>query len=373
MKSNQIKKLYIEPTSRCNFNCRMCPRNVWIDEQIGDMDMDLFHTLMSQAKELKGLETVFFGGVAEPMSHEHIIEMVKIAKGLGVKVELISNGSFLDKNIIEALLKAGLDMLWVSIDTAHNESSDENNNVDGFKNAKVNLRAFNTARSKINPDAEFGIAFVAMKNNIHELPEIISLGQMMGASEVKISNIIPYEKDMQNEMLYKKSFSMNGFNEDYKRSRRTIIDMPVMDFDLIETEVLQKILNSSHTVKMGEGMIVRKSGYCRFVEENNVFVKWDGEVCPCMALLHNSKAFLNNVEREIRFCSFGNIKENHLNKIWRSREYSSFRKRVKEFSFSPCTVCGACSSMDKNEEDCFGNPFPTCGGCMWSEGFAQCP
>src|SRR5665647_1772207 len=156
-------------------NCKMCPRNVWIDEENGDMDMDLFHTLMRQAKELEGLKSVFFGGVAEPMSHEHIIEMVKTAKELGVKVELISNGSFLDKNIIGDLLEAGLDMLWVSIDTVHNESCDENINVDGYEKAKANLRAFNICRREINPDAEFGIALVAMKSNIHELPEIITV------------------------------------------------------------------------------------------------------------------------------------------------------------------------------------------------------
>jgi len=368
-----IKKLYIEATSRCNFNCKMCPRNAWIDEKIGDMDMDLFQMLMNQAKDINGLETIFFGGVAEPMAHENIVEMVKIAKGLGVSVELISNGSFLNKSIIENLLHAGLDMLWFSIDANHDDNYEENDQNDGFEKAKSNLMAFSLSRRKINPKAEFGISFVAMKSNIKDLPEIINLGQIMGAREIKISNVIPHEKEMQDEMLYKKSFSMMSFNDAFKNSKRTIIDMPVMDFDLIEPEVLQHILLPVNTVKLGENMIVRKSGYCKFVDSDNVFVKWDGEVCPCIALLHNNKTYLNNVERETRFCSFGNIKKENLLSIWGSDEYTDFRKRVKEFSFSPCTICGACSYLETNEEDCFGNAFPTCGGCMWAEGFAQCP
>jgi len=28
---------------------------------------------------------------------------------------------------------------------------------------------------------------------------------------------------------------------------------------------------------------------------------------------------------------------------------------------------------DMNEEDCFANPFPTCGGCLWAMGVIQCP
>ncbi len=26
-----------------------------------------------------------------------------------------------------------------------------------------------------------------------------------------------------------------------------------------------------------------------------------------------------------------------------------------------------------NEEDCFGNTFPTCGGCLWAQGVIRCP
>jgi dihydroorotate dehydrogenase subfamily 1 len=38
-----------------------------------------------------------------------------------------------------------------------------------------------------------------------------------------------------------------------------------------------------------------------------------------------------------------------------------------------CTSCGACELMNNNEEDCFGNKFPTCGGCLWAQGVIQCP
>ena len=32
-----LKKLYIEPTARCNLRCKMCFRNSWKNEIIGDM------------------------------------------------------------------------------------------------------------------------------------------------------------------------------------------------------------------------------------------------------------------------------------------------------------------------------------------------
>ena len=35
--------------------------------------------------------------------------------------------------------------------------------------------------------------------------------------------------------------------------------------------------------------------------------------------------------------------------------------------------CGWYDFSLANEEDCFGNAFPTCGGCLWSQGVIRCP
>lgn len=351
----------------------MCPRNSWIKEGIGDMDFLSYESLLQQVKEIDSLETVFFGGVAEPISHPDIIKMVEMAKGLGVRVELISNGSLLNVEIIEKLLYAGLSMLWISIDKAHNDSVDKIIEDDGYELAKANLLAFNLARRKINPNAELGIAFVAMKSNIEELPQIIRLGEVMGAREIKISNIIPYVKEMQEEMLYSKSLSIIGSKEGRLQNRRPMISMPIMDFEHLPKEVISSVMGSGRNIKLGENMLVRKSSYCRFIQDDSVFVRWDGEVCPCIGLLHSSKAYLNDMERHIKYCSFGNINNASLKRIWEGEEYTKFRTKVRDFSFSPCSTCGPCSFAENNEEDCFGNLFPTCGACLWSEGFAQCP
>jgi hypothetical protein len=29
--------------------------------------------------------------------------------------------------------------------------------------------------------------------------------------------------------------------------------------------------------------------------------------------------------------------------------------------------------LESNEEDCYGNTFPVCGGCLWAQGVIQCP
>jgi MoaA/NifB/PqqE/SkfB family radical SAM enzyme len=59
--------------------------------------------------------------------------------------------------------------------------------------------------------------------------------------------------------------------------------------------------------------------------------------------------------------------------IWNNPEYVALRERLQEFDFSPCTFCNSCEMAESNKEDCFGNIQPACGGCLWAQGFIQCP
>lgn len=92
---DKLKRLYVEPTSRCNLRCAMCFRNSWIGESTGDMDEGTFQAVLESMPD--SVETVFFGGMGEPLAHPRIVEMVRQASANGVKTELLSNGSLLDE------------------------------------------------------------------------------------------------------------------------------------------------------------------------------------------------------------------------------------------------------------------------------------
>ena len=49
-----------------------------------------------------------------------------------------------------------------------------------------------------------------------------------------------------------------------------------------------------------------------------MFVKSNGDVCPCMQLLHSSYTYLFEERRKVVSCSFGNVSENLLGDIWMS-------------------------------------------------------
>lgn len=77
--------------------------------------------------------------------------------------------------------------------------------------------------------------------------------------------------------------------------------------------------------------------------------------------------------KDITHYTFGNIEATPLDELWETPQFAAFRARLREFPFSPCTTCGGCERFPRNFEDCVGNTFPICGGCLWAQGFVQCP
>ena len=35
--------------------------------------------------------------------------------------------------------------------------------------------------------------------------------------------------------------------------------------------------------------------------------------------------------------------------------------------------CDGCELLEENETDCIGSAAPSCGGCLWGQGFTVCP
>ena len=379
--SEILKKLYIEPTSHCNLHCKMCFRETWVGESFMDMDMDVFHKAMDTMPP--EVETVFFGGMGEPMFHPQFFEMMQTAKSKGKRVELLTNGTLLTEKNCRLLLENQLDRLWVSVDSLTEKADEHKGHT---PSVSKNIETFNKMRSLFAPvnradstsastlmSCRLGIAFVIMKSNIADLKYLPDYVRMNWVNDVNISNLIPTDPNAQKEILYDRVLGADMHCESFDESRASI-SLPYMDWnDPVACEVTSALLGSYADISIGQQLLRRKNRWCKFVEEGNCFVRCDGDVSPCMALLHSAKSQLYNDDRMNWHHSFGNIRDAGLDEIWRSKEYAAFRERVRGFEFSPCIRCGGCDNRLANKEDCFGNNTPTCGGCLWSEGIITCP
>lgn len=364
---SRLRKVYIEPTNACNLTCRTCMRNIW-EMPTGMMSGATFAQILSGLRDFPRPLTVFFGGFGEPLSHPAIVEMVQQVKKLGASAELITNGTLLTEARARALIAAGLDVLWVSLDGATPESYADVRLGAVLPDVIHNIERFRDLRHPVHrPTPQIGIAFVAMKHNIDDLPEMLQLAKRLRASRFMITNVLPYTDEMRDEVLYKRLLNNGHY---MSAPHFPTLHLPRMDTGTIHD--VSALYDDWHVAFTGQ-QPVTATDRCPFIESGAVAVGWDGRVSPCLPLLYDHSGALNGIERSSRHYAAGNVNETALHTLWNSPEYVAFRQKVQEFDFSPCAICVGCNLSEKNEEDCYGSTFPTCGGCLWAQGIIQCP
>lgn len=343
-----VKKVYLEVTTQCNFSCVTCIRNSW-NEDLGQMEWGTFEKFLDSLRGLPYLETVHFGGFGEPFSHPRILDMLKAVKGRGLRVEIITNGSLLTDGLIKELISLGLDRIYVSLDGPDEEEYNEIRQGADFNSVLGNVQSLNRIKNELGvKKPELGIEFVAMKSNFHKLPKLVRMAWEMNVRKVIVTNLLPYHESLKDEIVYDIDDTGNIF----------------------DTELLLMKLQAQMPF-----MKLRTERYCKFIEDKSFSVNFMGNVSPCYALMHSYRCFIYGREKEMIPCYLGNIKDKTLKDIWAESGYISFSHAVKNFKFPSCTDCKyleGCTMADSNEMDCWGNS-PSCAECLWSRSIVACP
>jgi MoaA/NifB/PqqE/SkfB family radical SAM enzyme len=365
-----LTRIYIEPTNRCNLDCVTCIRNEW-QSDLGQMAAETFDSIFAGVQDVSPPPTFFFGGLGEPLAHPRTIEMIARAKALGARVEMITNGTLLNARRTREIIDAGLDMLWVSLDGASPESYADVRLGAALPEVLENLEGFRRARHPGHrPTPEIGIAFVAMKRNIADLPEVIAIGRRHGATRFMVTNVLPYTEELRQEMLYERTLSDITY---LPSAWLPTLNLPKMEINELTSEPFLKALTSNCNVTFAGNNLGGANDVCSFVESGSLTIGWQGDVSPCPPLQHTHSSYLHQYQRLSRRHIVGNVRERPLLDIWLDPAYVEYRERLHSFAFSPCTACGGCDLLESNEEDCMGNEFPACGSCLWAQGVIQCP
>ncbi len=366
----QLIKVYIEPTAACNLDCITCFRNAW-DEPMGRMSGETFDRVLEGVAAFTPIPTVYFGGIGEPLLHPHTIEWVARAKALGARVELITNGTLLTEQKSRQLIEAGLNVLWVSIDGASPESYADVRLGAELPNVIANLSRFRKLRKGSHfPTPEIGVAFVAMRRNIADLPNVLKLAKRLGAKHFSVSNVLPISDDLLGERLYANTIR----DLTYIASPNVPhLNLPKMDFNESTRAALFEAFNSGYNVSFAGNNWGGANDVCNFIEGGTMSIAWTGDVSPCWPLMHTHRSYLHGKLRVSQRHIIGTVTERSLKDLWLDPAYVAYRERVQSFAFAPCTFCGGCDLSEANQADCLGNVFPACGGCLWAQGVIQCP
>ncbi len=169
-----VNDVSIEVSNTCFFKCKMC--TFWQNTKNNNIDISYYKSFFQDLTKFNGRNTTvsFTGG--EPLLYPHVYELLSIAKKLGFRTNILTNGWLLDKNNIKKICDASPDLISLSLDGSTATLHDEIRGVKGsykkiLESCKLIKEEFNKQRKSV----QVRITTVVSKLNIHNIENIVEL------------------------------------------------------------------------------------------------------------------------------------------------------------------------------------------------------
>jgi putative metalloenzyme radical SAM/SPASM domain maturase len=424
---NYPSRLFVETTTRCNMKCHMCVKqSMGNGVKEGDISRETFEAILPA---LPQAEALILNGIGEPLLHPDFEAFIRIGKEsmpAGSWVGFQSNGLLLDEARALSLVQAGLDRICLSLDAICPDTFRKIREGGEVKDLEFAFTALNKARMR-HPESrlQIGVEFVIMRENIHQLPDVLRWVSKLGVSFAIVSHLLPYDKEhvaqiaydyntreaIEHYLSWKKKGEEQGiditnfFHVYHCKFIRTPEEQRMVDFvlqmiaearerdiflhwdnltkrDVAMAEDLAETFEQAKAVAKETGLDLRLPGSspknertCDFIDNGGVFVSWDGDVHPCYFLWHTFQCHFAGRRKYVNRNVFGNLDETGILEIWNDPKYRAFREEVLKHEYPFCSNCNLlpCEYIycEEFEQDCYTNIVP-CGDCFWCMGLFQC-
>lgn len=133
-------RIWIEPTNRCNLACTMCPNKDFKKDELGDLDVGLFQSIIDQCKYY--VHDINLHHRGEPLLHPKLEDMIYYANNNGVKVKLHTNATLLTEKRSHQLIESGLRLISFSFDGYSARDYEEIRRGAKFERTLANIHRF---------------------------------------------------------------------------------------------------------------------------------------------------------------------------------------------------------------------------------------
>ena len=174
-------------TYRCNLRCRFCYASCSCRRESDSQEMttaEVERVLRIIRHDAQVPSTSFTGG--EPLLRADIFQLVACAKEAGLRVNLITNGTLIDRPAAQRLRRAGLDSAQVSLEGVTAGTHDALTQVPG---------SFADTLAAVGHLREAGLAVhtntTANRRNLSELLQLPRLVKELGLDRFSVNLVIP--------------------------------------------------------------------------------------------------------------------------------------------------------------------------------------
>lgn len=172
--------LAIESTAKCTLFCPMCPReNIYFPPK--DMELAVFKKIIDEGKDY--LEFAVPYGVGEPLLNPEIYDMLAYCRSVGVPAGISTNATTLTEDASRRLIASGLDYIIFAFDGATRETYEKYRKGGDFAKVRNNIRGFLKVKKEMESRIFCIVQMVRLKDNQHEIPDVIRIGNSFTRSE----------------------------------------------------------------------------------------------------------------------------------------------------------------------------------------------
>lgn len=165
----------IAVTYRCQLKCDHCGSGRYNKDKQQELTTDEVKAAMRDLAEIGSRSIAFFGG--EPLLREDLYDLIRYARELGLGTSMDTNAVAMTPECAGKLARAGLNMLYISLDSARPEVHDKHRKTPGLFNRAVDAIKY---CKDLGLQVRIGTYVDREKLNNGDLGEMLELGRKLG-------------------------------------------------------------------------------------------------------------------------------------------------------------------------------------------------
>jgi MoaA/NifB/PqqE/SkfB family radical SAM enzyme len=305
----QLDWVQVEVSSHCNALCAYCPRTVhrraWRNRTMPLRDFERLAPAFAKA----GM--VHLQGWGEPFLNPEILAMIRLARKAGCAVGTTTNGTLLDDRLIGELVASGIDMLAVSL-AGIDERNDAIRQGARLQQVLDALRRLDEAKAFARSSTPaLHVAHLLLRSRLADIEGFADFYAPLPVSQVVVCTLdfVPCP-ELADEVIAPATADEYG-------ALRWRLDAAKEALRAHGKELHYRLRQPGATL-----------GPCTENVGRSLFVSVTGAVSPCV--FTNLPLAVQPLPNETAaapycHCSFGNIHDASVGRIWRSGDYRAFR------------------------------------------------
>ena len=339
----------------CNLRCKHCylygvadyvPEYMDKTTRPQYMSDEVFHAAVDPLLEApRPLTVCFMGG--EPSLHPKMPEMVRHLKSRpDVYVDMNTNGTRMPR-VGEALMDAGIDGIYISVDGSSPEVNDPLRGKGSFDKAMEGLRHLAELRERRGQALKLGINYIITSEGFRDIIPAAEMAEAVGADEI-FFNLSIFVTEAEGKGAQRKLAKLGFEFESWKGF--VLPDYSKSDHG----DVLEEQLNELENRSWKTAVFVSPVGYAPGELRDYFTERWPRllhqKVCPVQTfrttVLTNGDVVPCTIYPDL---VVGNVVERSMQEVWRSEEYDRFRELTMRRLLPTCRRC--CDLFDESAGD----------------------